>query len=657
MNKIKFLFAIHNHQPLGNFTSVFEQAFSQAYWPFLQMASEHPGFKFALHFTGFLWEFMLDKHPECFGLIRQMVDSRQIELLGGGFYEPILTQIPAKDRQAQVDMMNNFLLEQFGVRPAGLWLAERVWEPHLTSFLCRAGFSYTLLDEEHFHYAGLENIYGYYLTEDQGLTLPVFPIDKKLRYLIPFRELDEIDTYFQKIKNQGAKAAIIGDDGEKFGLWPGTSKWVFEQGWLKSFLQYLESSPVEMMSFSDFIQQHPPLARAYLPPASYEEMMEWVLSPASQAEFIQLKASLPAGSRRFLRGGQFRDFSLKYPESHHLRCRALQVSAEANKNNSKEASRDLYQAECNDAYWHGIFGGLYLPHLRRAISSKLISAELKLPFDSGWTRLDFDLDGLDEFELKIPAFFIWVKPSSGGSVIEIDDRFEALNLTDILTRRQEFYHLYSTSGGQAGEAKSIHEMNRAMPPEAKKWLAFDSYERHSFLDRICPPDITRDEYGNSYYLEGGNFIGKEYKARLEGDGLILEREDEAGPKVNQGRLKIKKIIRPGQNSLLFAWEIENTGLSELSFSFISEWNLALFENEYQIKQDRIVFPGWHLSLETGHQAEIWDFPIKTVSQSEKDFEVITQGISFHFVWRLKLAAGETSLLYLTLNHKRPEGCL
>jgi len=649
MDKVKFLFAVHNHQPLGNFTHVFEQAFSQAYWPFLQLASQYPGFKFALHFTGFLWEFMLDKHPEGLELVRQLVKSGQVELLGGGFYEPVLTQIPEKDRQAQIRLMNDFLQEQFGVRPAGLWLAERVWEPQLASFLHRAGFSYTLLDEEHFHYAGLENIYGYYLTEDEGLSLGIFPIDKKLRYLIPFRSLEEIDSYFRKIDNQGGKVAIIGDDGEKFGLWPGTNKWVYEQGWLKTFLEYLESNQVEMLSFSAFMNQTPALGRGYLPPASYEEMMEWVLPPARQAEFIRLKTSLPEDSRLFLRGGQFRDFDLKYPESHQLRCRALQVAAEIDKNQAEEASQDLYRAQCNDAYWHGVFGGLYLPHLRRAVSSQLISAELKLPFESGWEKSDFDLDGQDEYELRTPAFFVWVKPAAGGSVIEIDDRFEGVNLTDVLTRRQEFYHLYSTSGGQAGEAKSIHEVNRVLPAEAQRWLIFDSYQRHSFLDRIFPVDINREEYEKTYHQEAENFIGRQYQARLEEDSLVLEKEDEVNLKGSQARIKIKKLIRPGRNSVLFAWEIENRGEADLSFSFSSEWNLALFEDQYQIKPNRLEIPGWQLNLAAVASAEIWDFPVKTVSQSEKEFEIITQGISFHFLWRLKLASRQTSLLYLTLN--------
>jgi len=239
-------------------------------------------------------------------------------------------------------------------------------------------------------------------------------------------------------------------------------------------------------------------------------------------------------------------------------------------------------------------------------------------------------------------------------VIEIDDRFEAANLTDVLTRRQEFYHLYSTSGGQAGEAKSIHEVNRVLPAEAQRWLIFDSYQRHSFLDRIFPVDINREEYEKTYYQETGSFVGQEYLARLEEDSLVLEREDKLNLKGSQARIKIKKIIRPGRNSVLFAWEIENRGETDLSFSFISEWNLALFENQYQIKSNRLGIPGWQLNLEAAAPAEIWDFPVKTVSQSEKDFEIITQGISFHFLWRLKLASRQTSLLYLTLNQGLPK---
>ncbi|MGB9893629.1 MAG: alpha-amylase/4-alpha-glucanotransferase domain-containing protein, partial [Candidatus Saccharicenans sp.] len=559
--------------------------------------------------------------------------------------------IPIKDRLAQINLMTDFLQENFKIKPKGLWLAERVWEPHLASLLSQAGLEYTLLDEEHFRYAGVKNIYGYYVTEDEGLKFNVFPIDKTLRYYIPFRQISELQNYFQRIVESGNDTAIIGDDGEKFGLWPGTNKWVYQDGWLKNFLEFIRSSEIEMITFSQYLERRPPLARVYLPPASYEEMMEWALGPEDQKEFIQIKNSLPERARRFLRGGQFRDFSLRYPESHHLRCRQLQVSAEVSQSSDQEARKDLYQAQCNDAYWHGVFGGLYLPHLRRAVYQKLISAELKIPFLGGWEEFDFDLDGQNEFILKTPSFFLWIKPSAGGGITEIDDRFHGFNLTDTLTRRQEFYHLYSLSISQDSEGKSIHELPRQLPAEAQKMLVFDNYRRLSFLERFLPPLMSREEYENFYYQVPGNFIEKPFSARTEEESLILERQAEVDLGAQQVKIRLRKRIRPGLNSLLFVYEIENLETWDLNLTFTSEWNLAVFENEYELSSNRVTWLQGQLSLQAPEVETIWDFPVRTISQSEKDFEIITQSISFHPVWRLKLAAGGKKVLLVILQSR------
>lgn len=651
MKKLKFLFAVHNHQPLGNFPEVYRLAFDQAYMPFLETVSRYPRFRFALHFSGFLWDYLLKEGREAIALIKQMVASGQVELLGGGYYEPVLSQIPERDRLAQLRLMTEFLQETFGLRPEGLWLTERVWEPHLASLLQRAGYRYTLLDEEHFHYAGVRNIHGYYVTEDEGLKFMVFPIDKTLRYYIPFRPLTELQSYFDKIRNSGRDTAIIGDDGEKFGLWPGTSQWVYQDGWLENFLEFLENSPVEMMSFSQYLQQTPPLGRVYLPPASYEEMMEWVLSPEEQKEFIQLKNSLPREARRFLRGGLYRDFSLKYPEAHHLRCRQLQVSSEASQSQQMEARRDLYQAQCNDAYWHGVFGGLYLPHLRRAVYEKLIAAELKIPFTSGWENFDFDLDGEEEYILKTPSFFLWVKPGCGGGLTEIDDRHHGTNLTDVLTRRQEFYHLYSTSPEESSAGKSIHELSRCLPPEAEKWLKFDNYRRLSFLERFLPPEIGLEQYQEIYYLNPGPFIEQPFSARMEEETLVLERLAQVELAADRIQLGLRKRIRAGRKALLFVYEIENLENKALDLTFTSEWNLAFLEQEFRLESRQVQFYQGQLLLEAPEAETIWAFPLKTVSQSEKDFEVITQGHSFHFVWRLVLAGLEKKLVFITLRER------
>lgn len=93
----------------------------------------------------------------------------------------------------------------------------------------------------------------------------------------------------------------------------------------------------------------------------------------------------------------------------------------------------------------------------------LFRPSLKIPFVSGWERFDFDLDGHYEYSLKTPSFFLWIKPEAGGGITEIDDRHHGFNLTDVLTRRPEFYHLHTTSHGENQEGRSIHELSRALP--------------------------------------------------------------------------------------------------------------------------------------------------------------------------------------------------
>jgi len=64
----------------------------------------------------------------------------------------------------------------------------------------------------------------------------VFPIDEQLRYLVPFRPPAEIGAYLVKRRAQGHQLAVLADDGEKFGGWPGTLEWVYTSGWLEGFL-------------------------------------------------------------------------------------------------------------------------------------------------------------------------------------------------------------------------------------------------------------------------------------------------------------------------------------------------------------------------------------------------------------------------------------
>ena len=157
MKKINFLFGIHNHQPVGNFEGVFKDCFQKSYLPFIEVLERHPGIRISLHYSGPLLEWIEKNEPDFLDRIKALAKKGQVEMLGGGFYEPIFSILPERDVMGQIEMLTEYTEKKFGYRPKGVWLAERVWDPSLPKIMAQKGIKYTVLDDTHFFYAGLFN--------------------------------------------------------------------------------------------------------------------------------------------------------------------------------------------------------------------------------------------------------------------------------------------------------------------------------------------------------------------------------------------------------------------------------------------------------------------------------------------------------------------
>ena len=144
---LRLILAIHNHQPIGNFDGVFEQAYQDSYRPFLEVFERYKKLRIALHTSGSLMEWLEANHPEYVDRLAGLVASGRIEILGGPFYEPILTMIPSRDRVGQIASYTQWLEDRLGATIRGMWVPERVWEQGLTSDLVRAGIDYMILDD------------------------------------------------------------------------------------------------------------------------------------------------------------------------------------------------------------------------------------------------------------------------------------------------------------------------------------------------------------------------------------------------------------------------------------------------------------------------------------------------------------------------------
>ena len=123
MNKIHLSLAIHNHQPVGNFDFVFEEAYTKAYEPMIALLEKHPGVRLALHYSGPLRDWVKAHQPEFLQRVRTLVGRNQIEILSGGYYEPVLSALPDADKLGQIAKLTDAIQTDFAYKPIGLWLA------------------------------------------------------------------------------------------------------------------------------------------------------------------------------------------------------------------------------------------------------------------------------------------------------------------------------------------------------------------------------------------------------------------------------------------------------------------------------------------------------------------------------------------------------
>lgn len=686
MGELHFVFAVHNHQPLGNFEHVFAAAADEAYIPFLETMQRYPWFRFGLHTSGCLLDWLERNRPRYVELVARMVADGQIEPISGGYYEPLLPVIPEEDAVGQLDMMNRFIRTRLGAEPTGFWLTERVWEPYVPRIASRAGLRYTCVDDTHFLYAGLrtEELRGYFVTEHDCHTLAVFPIDHELRYLIPFKEPERTVEYLASLREAGVRMVCMADDGEKFGVWPGTREWVYERGWLERFLATLEAnlSWLRITGPGEYLRTHPPAGRVYLPVASYEEMSEWALPPDASARLEELfEAFRREGTydemRRFMRGGFWRNFMAKYPESNNMHKKMYLVSAKARASGNEEAVHAVMRGQCNCPYWHGVFGGLYLNYLRAETYRNLIEAEVLAERESGaFARAqvcDFDCDGRDEVLVETDLLNLYLKPSEGGFAFELDSRPAGVNILDTLARRKEAYHakMLRQSRGEVPQTEgpaSIHHLAGRVGFDIADLLHYDWYRRGSYIDHFPAEGTTLQDFARARYRELGDFVLGEYSAEVEtpGDSVAVGLRRDGALWMDGGpvplRLEKRIILKAGSGLILAEYTVTNTGEAPLAALFGVEFNAALLapdapDRYYLIDGERPSDPRpastgesagvrsvclvdeWRrfsVELRLGKPARVWRFPVETLSQSEGGADRIYQSSVVVPLWELAL---------------------
>jgi len=352
---------------------------------------------------------------------------------------------------------------------------------------------------------------------------------------------------------KGDRCALLISDAEKMGVWGTTHEFCYieakghEEGdngkpFISAFFEQIVNNKwIISITLSEYMEKIPARGLVYLPTASYDKMEEWVLPTKERKAFKKIRKILKDDPKKqdeylFLKGGFWRYFLVKYPESNNMhkkmlyvREKLIQVEKQVNKIKTEEkkseiktkiteAWEEIYKAQCNDSYWHGLFGGVYLQFLRFSVYTHLINAEniidsLNSEIYSiankyiSITPIDFNKDSKMDVIIESNILNLYVNPSDGGTIFELDYKPKSYNLLNTLTRWPEAYH-------------DDDEID-------KDEVMVDRYKKSMLRMRFFQNDISLKQLETDQYYEFGTFTDGEFKViRNEKDGksAILELE-------------------------------------------------------------------------------------------------------------------------------------
>jgi alpha-amylase len=325
------------------------------------------------------------------------------------------------------------------------------------------------------------------------------------------------------------------------------------------------------------------------------------------------------------------------------------------------ARTELYRGQCNCSYWHGAFGGCYLPHLRNAVFKCLIAAEnlLDRAAERGerWieaTADDFNLDARQEIFLSNDRLATLFAPHQGGQMYELDVRSICHNLLATLARRPEAYHRKVLAGntGSNGPVASIHDRVVFKQPGLDERVQYDTYERNSLLDHFFDNDASLTDIVAGKALERGDFLEGVYEARIRRNPGRIQVQMTRNGNAWGVPLKIVKgvTLEAGSRVLEIGYLIEGIP-SDATFHFGVEFNFAGMPSgaddryfhdgrggrlgQLGSQLDLIDASGLNLvdewlgidvRFQTSAPTNFWTFPIETVSQSEGGFELVHQSV-------------------------------
>jgi len=513
-NKINLILGSHAHVPYGADAVEFERVYADQLRPFITGLYKYPRIQAVCHYSGVLLNWIERTHHELFMLLEDMVSRKQVEMLGGGFYEPVFPVIPPQDKIGQIELLTTYLRRQFGRRPQGCWVPEYAWEQGLVTSLASCGMGFTFLSDWQLSLADVATDTPC-LCEDQGKLITVFPVSQTLETALAGKSISALLDDFARSRADTVrpdagepvvsifprKAASDGD-GSPDGAW---NRFFEELTLCEHF--------VETVIPGKLFKRLKGLRKVYIP------------------DSVGDKDATPA--RRFI---------IAHPEAGRLYSKMnfthmLVSHVRGDKARRDSAYEELWKAQCGVLFCRAGRQGIHDSGLRNVAYSAMLAAERVTrgagKFGPSLLCFDFNMDREDEWLFQEAKLNCYVQ-SVGGGIFELDYMPKTWNYLD-------------TSGDRVAFADRL--------------LPFGANVERLDTGTVKGARLCR---GESYDLDDIDKVRRRLRLAL--------RKAAAGPFAD---IEIEKTYSVKKDAVVLKYSVANRGAKSESFCFAPEVDLSL----------------------------------------------------------------------------------
>ncbi|MBE6349957.1 MAG: DUF1926 domain-containing protein [Spirochaetaceae bacterium] len=534
MGKIHICFDVSVHLSVEQSLEEIEKQYYQFYKKLAAFLYKHPQFSLSLYFPGILLEWLEKKHPELITILSDLINKKQIEILGGGYYEPIFPLILPFDRVGQIEYLTTALRKAFGKRIKGIKVPHSIFNTSLIQNFTNCGIDYVLLQSNILKtYAEDKDSFFPILLEETGKTILGIPSRQEEKPMITTTP----ESFLKKMQEIAHKTTENGIFSCSFS--PKEFSELLTANWFEKFYELVKDS--DYVSFSTialYLKNHQNIQQGFLVSDCPQELAQWALSPYQKSK---LKDAV-----------NFKTFLHTYPEISSIYARMnitqnfIQLG-KGDKARKKAAQEELWQAQNSFAFFYNGTDSVGKKTIREAAYKHLLLSE-KLIKDIGTitefcVSSDMNFDGYKEY-LFASEFYNTLVTSKQGCIAEFDVLHNFKNYSDT-SKRNDFLDKLT-----------------------------DNYEKKIFVDHLVENELF-DKFihnQNSILPTFANKVYKEVAFDRKRREIQLYCQSFFG--VLQQEVAIKKNYTFTQNGILVRYILCNKSPFPIKGKFVIESNFC-----------------------------------------------------------------------------------